>query len=83
MFLLSHKEEKERKTMKCPRCDSEQIRVMAKAPKDDAWEVYVCEKCCYSFQSTEEIKIHDKFKLDDEKIKNMQMIPPIPPLDES
>lgn len=67
--------------MKCPRCDSEQIRVMATAPVDNAWEVYVCDKCCYSWRSTECINVIDKFKLDDEKIKNMQMIPPIPPLE--
>ena len=67
--------------MNCPRCESDQVRIMAIAPVDHAWEVYVCDKCCYSWRSTEEIHILDKFKLDDEKIKNMQVIPPIPPLD--
>lgn len=67
--------------MKCPRCDSEQVRVMVTAPVDNAWEVYVCEKCCFSWRSTEEIRVSEKFRLDDEKIKNMQMIPPIPTLE--
>ena len=66
--------------MKCPRCESEQVRVMVTAPVDNAWEVYMCDKCCYSWRSTEETHILDKFKLNDEKIKNMQTIPPIPPL---
>ena len=67
--------------MKCPRCDSEQVRVMATAPVDNAWEVYVCENCCFSWRSTEEIRVSEKFRLDDEKIKNMQIIPPIPTLE--
>ena len=68
--------------MKCPRCDSENVRIMTKAPIDDAWEIYVCDKCCYSWRSTEKIHIHEKFKLDDEKIADMQVIPPVPPLNE-
>ena len=68
--------------MKCPRCDSENVRIMTKAPVEDAWEIYVCDKCCYSCRSTEKIRIHEKFKLDDEKIRAMQVIPPVPPLNE-
>lgn len=66
--------------MECPRCKSKEIKIIAKAPVDDAWEVYSCGKCCYSWRSTEQIQIHEKFLLDDEKIKVMQVIPPIPPL---
>ena len=68
--------------MKCPRCDSENVRIMTKAPVEDAWEIYVCDKCCYSWRSTEKIRINEKFKLDDEKIRAMQVIPPVPPLNE-
>lgn len=68
--------------MKCPRCDSENVRIMTKAPVEDAWEIYVCDKCCYSWRSTEKIRIHEKIKLDDEKIRAMQVIPPVPPLNE-
>ena len=56
---------------------------MAKAPVDHAWEVYVCEKCCFSWRSTEKIRIHEKFLLDEEKIRGMQVIPPVPPLEEA
>ncbi len=64
--------------MECPRCKSKEIKIIAKATVDDAWEVYSCGKCCYSWRSTEQIQIHEKFLLDDEKIKAMQVIPPIP-----
>lgn len=66
--------------MMCPRCDCDQVRVMVKSPVGNEWEVYVCEKCWYSWRSTEEINILPKFKLNDEKIEKMDMIPPIPPL---
>ena len=67
--------------MRCYRCGSEDCRVMVKAPVDDAWEVYVCNTCFYSWRSTEEINIHDTFKLKPEEIPELQVIPPIPPLD--
>lgn len=66
--------------MKCPRCDSDNIRKMADSPVGNVWEVYVCDKCCYSWRSTESPKVIDKFKLNDEKIAKMGVIPPIPPL---
>lgn len=54
---------------------------MVKAPVDDAWEVYVCNTCFYSWRSTETINIHDTFKLEPEEIPMLQVIPPVPPLD--
>jgi hypothetical protein len=69
-----------KKFMKCPRCDSEKARIMTKSPVGDAWEIYVCDHCCYSWRSTENIQISEIFKLNDEKIANMGIIPPIPPL---
>jgi vanillate/4-hydroxybenzoate decarboxylase subunit D len=66
--------------MICKRCDSDKVRKMVDAPVGKAWEVYVCEKCFFSWRSTETIEVLPKFKLNDEKIATMQMIPPIPPL---
>ena len=43
---------KEVEDMTCPRCGSDKIRVMVKSPVGDAWEVYVCETCVYSWRST-------------------------------
>lgn len=66
--------------MKCPRCDKAETRVMVKSPIGNVWEVYVCDNCFFSWRSTETIKILPQFKLNDQKIATMQMIPPIPPL---
>jgi hypothetical protein len=66
--------------MKCPRCDSDAVRVMTKSPVGDVWEVYVCDTCCFSWRSTEDIHVHDVFKLKPEDICKLQHIPPIPPL---
>lgn len=66
--------------MKCPRCDKDETRVMVKSPVGDVWEVYVCDSCFFSWRSTETIKVLPQFKLNDQKIAAMQMIPPIPPL---
>lgn len=67
--------------MKCPRCDSENIRVMVKSPVGDVWEVYLCETCYYSWRSTENPVVSKTFKLKPEDIPGLQVIPPIPPLD--
>lgn len=65
----------------CPRCHSEQTRVMVKAPFDDAWELFVCDVCSYSWRSTENPKVLDIFQLKPEKIEELGVIPPVPPLD--
>lgn len=67
--------------MICPRCDSNKVRKMVDSSVGKVWEVYLCEECFYSWRSTETINIHEKFKLDKEKIPTMQVIPPVPPLD--
>lgn len=66
--------------MICHRCDRDEVRIMTKSPAGDAWTVYVCDHCCFSWRSTEKIQVHDAFKLTDKQIAEMQMIPPIPPL---
>ena len=66
--------------MKCPRCGSEKVRVMTKSPVGDVWEVYVCDTCCYSWRSTENVHVDDIFKLTPEAIANLAPIPPVPPL---
>jgi len=66
--------------MTCPRCNHDDIKTIAKSPEGDAWEMYACQKCWYSWRSTETPQILDKFMLDDAKIAAMQIIPPVPPL---
>lgn len=61
--------------MICPRCGSETVNLLTKAPVDDAWEVYICDTCCFSWRSTEDEDItnyekYDKrFKINPEEIK--------------
>ena len=67
--------------MKCPRCDADTVRVMTRI---SGW------RCLGKFMSaipavipgvsTEEIHVHDVFKLKPEDIPNLQQIPPVPPL---
>lgn len=72
--------------MICPRCGSETVNLLTKAPVDDAWEVYICDTCCFSWRSTEDEDItnyekYDKrFKINPEEIKSLDQIPPIPEL---
>ncbi len=67
--------------MKCPRCDHEEISTIATSPVEGVWEMYQCDTCYYSWRSTENPRVSDVFKLDDEKIANLQVIPPLPPLE--
>lgn len=67
--------------MKCPRCDSDQVKKLVDSPVGNVWEVYICDHCGYSWRSTEDISIDPKFKLTDEKIANLTENPPVPPLD--
>lgn len=72
--------------MICPRCDSNTVELMATAPKDNAWEVYICNTCNFSWRSTESEEITDpakydkRFKIDPARIPFLDIIPPIPEL---
>ncbi|YCA44065.1 vanillic acid non-oxidative decarboxylation protein [Bacillus sp. JZ8] len=72
--------------MKCPRCDSEKVSLLTKAPIDDAWEVYICDTCILSWRNTESDNITDpekydkRFKLNPAEFKELDQIPPIPEL---
>ena len=72
--------------MKCPRCDSEKVSLLTKAPVDDAWEVYICGTCHFSWRSTEPDYITDpekydkRFKLNPDDFDKLDQIPPMPEL---
>jgi hypothetical protein len=66
--------------MICPRCDSDQVKIMAQSPVGDVWEVYICERCWFSWRSTEKVEVQEDFRLNEEKLQDMQVIPPVPPL---
>ena len=64
--------------MICPRCDSENIRVMVKSPVGDVWEMYVCDTCLYSWRSTENPVVSEIFKLNADRIARLQVNLPLP-----
>lgn len=72
--------------MKCPRCDSNLVTIMVKAPVNNEWEVYLCDICKFSWRNTEDKSITDpelydkRFKLNSAEFGSLSQIPPIPPL---
>jgi hypothetical protein len=73
--------------MICPRCESEDVGKVVDSPVGDVWEVYMCNRCFYSWRSTEDASVTDpakydkRFKLTEAQIAKMMEIPPIPPLE--
>jgi vanillate/4-hydroxybenzoate decarboxylase subunit D len=72
--------------MICPRCDSNAGELLVKAPVDNAWEVYVCGICNFTWRSTESEDITDpakydkRFKLSPNAIPELPVLPPVPKL---
>jgi hypothetical protein len=56
---------------------------MAQSPVGDVWEVTICERCWYSWRSTEKVEILEEFRLSEEALQDMPVIPPVPPLNKS
>ena len=69
----------------CPRCNSENVRVLATSPVSGHWIMYVCDVCIYSWRSTEPRSATDpltyppEFKIDPADIPALPAIPPVPP----
>jgi vanillate/4-hydroxybenzoate decarboxylase subunit D len=73
--------------MICVRCLKDTARKVAEAPdRSGAWEVYYCERCNYSWRSTEEEEItvlerrDPEFQLDQVDLETLSSPNPIPPL---
>jgi vanillate/4-hydroxybenzoate decarboxylase subunit D len=72
--------------MICPRCDSNSADLLVKAPVDNAWEVYKCDTCNFTWRSTESEDVKDpakydaRFKINPSTIPGMLVIPPVPKL---
>jgi vanillate/4-hydroxybenzoate decarboxylase subunit D len=74
--------------MICVRCLRETAGKVAEAPDGSgAWEVYYCERCNYSWRSTEEEQItvlekrDPEFQLDQVDLETLSSPNPIPPLE--
>jgi hypothetical protein len=73
--------------MKCIRCDDDGVRQVAKAPDgSNAWEVFYCEHCNFSWRSSEEPEVLTPekrpafFQLKGVDLTNLLQPCPIPPL---
>jgi late competence protein required for DNA uptake (superfamily II DNA/RNA helicase) len=73
--------------MQCVRCLADTAKKIATAPDGSgAWEMYYCERCNYSWRSTEEAHITQidqrdpRFQLDKVDINKLMSPVPIPPL---
>lgn len=72
--------------MICPRCDDTQAYKIFDAPENAVWSVYHCPRCYFVWRNTEEAEVTDpehydpRFKLTEEKIRNMAPKPPVPAL---
>ena len=70
--------------MICPRCNSDQADILAKSPVEGQWEVYTCPICFFTWRSTEPAAItnpdlyNKKFKIEPDRIRHMQNMPPLP-----
>ena len=71
--------------MICPRCDFDEAYTVFGA-EDKSWEIFRCPRCNFNWRSTEAQEITDpklydlRFKLNEQKIKEMAPKPAIPPL---
>ena len=55
----------------CPRCESVEIKMVAKSPIENKWEVYGCNNCNYRWRSTEDLTSIEKIILDNVKINEI------------
>jgi vanillate/4-hydroxybenzoate decarboxylase subunit D len=73
--------------MICPRCGCSTTNLLVKSPVDDAWVIYKCRTCDFTWRSTESEDVTDyskydaRFKIDPSKIVELPVMPPIPKLE--
>jgi hypothetical protein len=73
--------------MMCLRCLKNRAQKIAEAPDGSGeWQVYYCERCNYSWRSSEEAEVtvlakrDPVFQLGDVDLDALQILNPIPPL---
>lgn len=72
--------------MQCPRCDDHTIEVLAVSPVENVWEVFQCQRCLYTWRSTEPERrtsrehYPEEFKMTQADIDHAPVVPSIPPL---
>jgi len=72
--------------MICPRCADEHIELMAVSPVKGIWTVHQCQRCLYTWRSTEPLRRTSRehypqaFRMTQADIDNAPMVPSVPPL---
>lgn len=73
--------------MKCLRCLTDTVEKIAESPdRSGEWEIYYCERCNYSWRSSEEPEIivlekrDPEFQLENIDLDKLQILNPIPAL---
>lgn len=70
----------------CPRCAATEVTLQAVSPVAGVWEVWQCERCLYTWRSTEPDRrtkresYPDAFKMTQADIDEAPQVPAIPPL---
>lgn len=73
--------------MICPRCEHNDIATLATSPVAGVWEVFQCQRCLYTWRSTEPSRRTTRedypveFRMSVEDIANAPEVPSIPPLE--
>lgn len=72
--------------MICPRCANERIELMAKSPVPNVWTVHQCQRCLYTWRSSEPLRrtsrehYPEQFRMTQKDIDEAPEVPIIPPL---
>ncbi|AUY25286.1 non-oxidative hydroxyarylic acid decarboxylases subunit D [Mixta calida] len=72
--------------MICPRCGDQHIELMATSPVEGVWTVHQCQRCLYTWRSTEPLRrigrehYPQAFRMTQQDIDNAPEVPAIPPL---
>ena len=70
----------------CPRCGSDETRVVARSPVEGVWRMFLCSTCFYSWRSTEPAYattpegIAPGFRIDPATLPLGKVMPAVPPL---
>jgi hypothetical protein len=72
--------------MSCPRCTDDHIDTLAISKIPDAWEILQCQRCLFTWRTTEQANITtreaypDVFRLTQEDMDAAPIVPSVPPL---
>ncbi|MEU6912879.1 non-oxidative hydroxyarylic acid decarboxylases subunit D [Streptomyces olindensis] len=70
----------------CPRCAFDAVRTLAASPVADVWLVRQCERCLYTWRTTEPARrttreaYPEEFRMTAADIDNAIEVPAVPPL---